>query len=66
VIEKFGQNVIYIVENNTAVMMPVTIVGYEGKMAGVEAGGIREGTKAIVKGNERLQSGQQVAIAGAR
>jgi hypothetical protein len=35
-------------------------------MAGVEAGGIREGTKAIVKGNERLQSGQQVAIAGAR
>jgi len=66
VIEKFGQNVIYIVENNTAIMMPVTIIGYEGQMAGVEAQGIRVGTKVVVKGNERIQSGQPVTIAGPR
>ena len=64
VIEKFGQNVIFIVENNTAIMMPVAIVGYAGQMAGVEAQGIREGTKVVIKGNERIQSGQPVVVAG--
>lgn len=60
IIKKFGQNVIFKVENNVAVMVPVIVVGYEGQMAGVRASELDEGDQVIIKGNERIQDGQPV------
>lgn len=43
-------------------MIPVKVAGYSGRMAGVEASGLEEGMKVVVKGNERLQDGQVIEI----
>ena len=41
-------------------MIPVKVTGYEEKMVGVNARGLEEGMKVVVKGNERLRDGQPV------
>jgi multidrug efflux pump subunit AcrA (membrane-fusion protein) len=43
-------------------MIPVTVVGYDGMNAGIQAQGLKEGMKVVVKGNERLREGQPVTI----
>jgi hypothetical protein len=43
-------------------MVPVNITGYKGMTAGVQAEGLKEGMKVVIKGNERLRDGQAVQI----
>jgi len=45
-----------------AVMVPVSVIGYSGMDAGVTAKGLTEGMKVVVKGNERIRDGQDLAV----
>lgn len=62
VILMLGQTVIFTVADANAGMLPVTILGYDGLIVGVEARGLQEGMQVVVDGNERLKNGQAVAI----
>jgi RND family efflux transporter MFP subunit len=62
VIAPFGQPVVFVVIDSKAKMIPVKVIGYQGAMAGIEGNGLSEGTKVVVKGNERLFDGQPVTI----
>lgn len=63
VITMFGRTVVFAVVESKAKMFPVKVTGYEGGMAGVNAHGLKEGMKVVVKGNERLRDGQPVSSA---
>jgi RND family efflux transporter MFP subunit len=62
VITMFGNTVVYTVENSTARMLPVEVVGYQGMTVGVQSPELTDGMSVVVKGNERLRDGQPVAI----
>ncbi len=63
VLNLFGNTVVFAVVDSKAKMVPVKVLGYEEKMAGVNAHGLEEGMKVVVKGNERLRDGQPVTEA---
>ena len=63
VINLFGSTVVFAVVDSKAKMIQVKVLGYEGEMAGVNAHGLKEGMKVVVKGNERLNDGQPVVKA---
>lgn len=56
--------IVYTVADNAASPLPVSLVGYEGRKAGVHSEVLKAGMPVIVKGNERLQPGQPVSIIG--
>lgn len=58
----FGNTVVYTVNGSKAAMMPVMIVGYDGMTAGIQGQGLEAGMQVVVKGNERIREGQEVAI----
>ncbi len=60
VIDKFGQNVIWLAKDSTAKMVPVQVIGYDGMYVGVAGEGLADGDMVVVKGNERLREGQPV------
>ena len=62
VLNMFGNTVVYTVQDSKAVMVPVTVSGYKGMTAGIQAEGLEAGMKVVVKGNERLRPGQDVII----
>ena len=62
VISMFGMTVVFVVIDSKASIVPVNVAGYDGLNAGVIAKGLKEGMKVVVKGNERLRDGQEVAI----
>jgi RND family efflux transporter MFP subunit len=62
VITMFGRTIIFVVSDSKAKMIPVSVIGYEGDMAGINASGLEEGMKVVVKGNERLRDGQDVSL----
>jgi multidrug efflux pump subunit AcrA (membrane-fusion protein) len=62
VIAVSGQTVVYTVNDSKANMIPVNVIGYQGLIAGIEGQGLAEGMRVVVKGNERLQTGQMVSI----
>jgi RND family efflux transporter MFP subunit len=57
-----GENLVYYAENNAAVRLPVSVVGYDGQEAGIHADGLETGTQIIVKGHERLRDGQAIEV----
>ena len=63
VINKFGQNVLFLSENSAAKMVPVEITGYDGLLAGISGPGLAAGQAVVVKGNERLRDGQPLTTA---
>jgi RND family efflux transporter MFP subunit len=62
VITAFGSTVVYTVNDSSAHMVPVTVIGYDGMSAGILGQGLSEGMKVVVKGNERLREGQPVMV----
>jgi len=62
VIDKFGQNVIWLAKDSAAKMIPVQVIGYDGMHVAVAGPGLAEGDMVVVKGNERLREGQPVRI----
>ena len=61
VIAPRGQDMIYAVVEGKASPIPVTVIGYTGLNAGVSAPNLKPGMEIVVKGNERLRPGQEVA-----
>lgn len=63
VIKRFGQNVVFAInEKNLALMIPVRIVGFEGKNVAVAGEKLVVGMNIVVKGNERIFPNSQVKI----
>ncbi len=61
-IDRFGQNVIWLAKDSAAKMVPVQVIGYDSMHVGVTGPGLEAGDMVIVKGNERLREGQPVRI----
>jgi len=61
-IDRFGQNVIWLVQDSAAKMVPVQVTGYDAMYVGVTGAGLEKGDTVVVKGNERLREGQPVTI----
>lgn len=62
VLSRSGGTEIIAVVGSEAVIIPVKVVGYHGMSVGINSQNISIGMKVIVKGNERLRSGQPVTI----
>ena len=63
VIKRFGQNVIFIVdEKSMAIMIPTKIVGYQGQNLAIDGQGLKDGISVITKGNERVFPNTPVKI----
>ncbi len=61
-IDRFGQNVIWLAKDSTARMVPVQVIGYDSMFVGIAGSGLEEGDMVVVKGNERLREGQPVMV----
>jgi RND family efflux transporter MFP subunit len=61
-LDKFGQNVVWVVKDTFAKMVTVQVVGYEGMQVGIAGPGLEAGDMVVIKGNERLREGQAVMI----
>jgi RND family efflux transporter MFP subunit len=62
VIKKYGQDVIFLVEDSKAKMSSVNIKGYKASMVHITGKGLLKGMQVVIKGNERLTDGQQTRI----
>ncbi|RXJ92832.1 hypothetical protein CRV00_12485 [Malaciobacter molluscorum] len=63
VIKRFGQNVIFVINNKSiANMIPVEVIGFDGLIAGIKASDLKEGMNVVVKGNERVFPNQAVKV----
>ena len=62
VIMDAGQNLLFLVKDGKASRVAVTVLGYDGNLAGVKGEGIAAGLPVVVKGQERLRDGQSVAV----
>jgi RND family efflux transporter MFP subunit len=61
-ITKFGMKVVFAVIDSKAKMIPVTVVGYKGKEAGISSPVLEAGMNIVIKGNERLMDNQPVMV----
>ncbi len=61
-----GQDMVFTIKEGKAQPLPVTVLGYEGRNAGIRGEGLKPGMTVIIKGNERLRPGQPVAPANAK
>jgi RND family efflux transporter MFP subunit len=62
VIKQMGMDVVFVILEGKAKMVPVGITGYHEDMAGIAGPGLQAGMQAVVKGNERLRPDQPVTI----
>lgn len=62
VVPVMGRESVFTVADGAARLLPVTVLGYEGDWAGVEADGLQAGMQIVVKGQERLREGQAVQV----
>lgn len=68
IIKRFGNNVIFIVDDNKAKMLPIIVHLYSGSMASISAKddnekeSLQAGLKVITKGNERIFPGQALQV----
>jgi RND family efflux transporter MFP subunit len=61
-ISNSGRTVVFVLEGSKVRALPVAVIAYEGAEAGIAGEGLKEGMKVVVKGNERLRDGQDVAV----
>lgn len=57
-----GKEFVYTVKDGQAKILPVSIVGYTGEMAGVAGPQIQPGMPVVIDGNDRLRPDQAVEI----
>ena len=60
VIKRFGEFVVFIIEDGVAKMIPVKVLGYAKNYATVTSPQLREYMRVITKGNERIFPGSNV------
>jgi len=56
------KTVVFAIVDAKAKMIPVSVTGYRGLQTGIRSDDLTPGMKIVVRGNERLQDGQQVAV----
>jgi RND family efflux transporter MFP subunit len=56
-----NQNLVYVVNSETVLPVPIKILGYYGSDAAIE-GGLKPGQPVVIRGNERLRPGQMVQV----
>jgi RND family efflux transporter MFP subunit len=64
VLQESGLHYIVMASDGAANRIEVSVLGYEGDMAGLPPGTIEPGEQVIVKGHERLRTGQPIFVAG--
>lgn len=64
VINMFGRDVVFVMQDDKAKMIPVKVLGYDGLKASIEGAGLASGMQAVVKGNERIRDGQPLITKG--
>ncbi|MDR2884546.1 MAG: efflux RND transporter periplasmic adaptor subunit [Deferribacteraceae bacterium] len=62
VTKRNNQDVVFVIQEDKAVMTPVTIVGHTGTSIGVRANTLKAGAMIVTRGYERLSNGQSVAV----
>ncbi|NQY93483.1 MAG: efflux RND transporter periplasmic adaptor subunit [Campylobacteraceae bacterium] len=62
VINRFGNQVVFVNNKGAALMIPVKILGYLGKDIAIAGKGLVEGMSVVVKGNERVFPNQPVQV----
>lgn len=55
-------SVVFTVSGGSAVQLPVTVIGYDGLLAGISSPELAVGDSVVVKGHERLRPGQAVEV----
>ncbi|HIC43575.1 MAG TPA: efflux RND transporter periplasmic adaptor subunit [Sulfurimonas sp.] len=60
VIKRYGKDVVFIVKDNKAIMVPIHIIDYEGKKIAISSSELKAGDKVIIKGNERIRPNQEI------
>lgn len=60
VIKRFDKDVVFVVVDAKAMMIPVKVIGYKTDMAAVSADGLSEDMRVVTKGNERIFPNMQV------
>ena len=60
VINRFGKDIVFIVKDNKAVMVPVNIIGFEGEKVAISSSELKVGDLVITKGNERIRPNQEI------
>ncbi len=56
------QTSVFVVRDDTAQQIQVTILGYQGSQAGILADAINAGDRVVTKGNERLRPGAKIVV----
>ena len=62
VIKRFNMDVVFAVENDKAMMIPVKVITYFGMEAAISGQGLVEGMQLVIKGNERVFPDMPVKI----
>ena len=62
VIKRFGQDVVFVNNDNKAQMIPVTVIQYKNSTVAVKAEGLTAGMQVVIKGNERIFPEQSLRI----
>jgi RND family efflux transporter MFP subunit len=62
VINRFGGDMVFYVDNGTARTASVEILGYDGRNAALRSSALKAGMQVVVKGNERIMPNQSVKI----
>ena len=57
-----GRSIVFTVNDSTATLHEIEVLGYSGRDVGIHANGLQAGMAVIVKGHERLRPGQEVTI----
>ncbi len=60
IIKRFGKDVVFIVQEDKATMIPVHIIGFKGEKVALSSTELKVGDDVITKGNERIQTGQKI------
>lgn len=60
VIKRFSKDVVFIIKDNKALMVPVHIIAYEGQKIAISSNELKVGDKVVTKGNERIQPNQEI------
>ena len=62
VIKKRGRQVVFLLADGKAKMVPITVTGYDGSRVGIQGKELSAGAQVVVKGNERIRNGQAVKV----
>ncbi|MDF1882087.1 efflux RND transporter periplasmic adaptor subunit [Sulfurimonas sp. MAG313] len=60
IIKRFGKDVVFLVKDKKAVMVPVTVIGFEGQKVALSSANLKVGDKVVIKGNERIFPNQEI------